>query len=241
MKKIIIVLLCGLLMMTGCERSMLSHTTKKQMNKLVKNAIKESFELYEVIDEEDTEDRITYVYYLENRDIYFRAISEINEVFVDASSFGFTHDKTIYYEVDIASDEDNLSLREEKLEEYGLWEDQSIYDYSVDFYTCIENYDQLTDLTLFLIDMDYIYDFDEDDMGKLERVENHLGLLEDGEWHKTFATIEYAPYGDKKLSYEQLYPYLEEQYVLMIKNYDLYDSTIPDDVYDKYTEEEEER
>ena len=237
MKKCLLFLLCGMLMITGCSREILSHTTKKEMNKLVKNAVKESFELYEVIDEEDTADRITYVYYLEDRDIYFRAISDIDEVFVDGSSFGFTHDKTIYYEVDIASDEDNLSLREEKLEEYGLWEDQSIYDYSVDFYTCIENYDQLSDLTLFLIDMDYIYDFDEEDMGKLERVENHLGLLEDGEWHKTFATIEYAPYGDKKLSYEQLYPYLEEQYVLMIKRNGMLDSTIPDDVYEKYTEE----
>lgn len=237
MKKSLILLLCGALMMTGCSREMLSHTTEKEMEKLVGKAVKESFELYEVIDEVEDEDKITYVYYLPDRDVYFRAVSDIEEIFIDASSFGFHHNEDIYYEVDIVSDEENLSLREEIAKEYGIWDKVHIDDVSARFYTCIENYEQLSDLVDFLIEMDNVYDFDEDDIDYISRVENNLGLLVGDDKYKTFTTIEYAPYGDRKLSYEQLYPYLEEQYVLMVKQYGIIDSTIPDDVYEKYTEE----
>lgn len=239
MKKCLVLLLCGALMMTGCSREMLSHTTEKEMEKMVGKAVKESFELYEVIDEVEDEDKITYVYYLPDRDVYFRAVSDIDEILIDGSSFGFHHNEDIYYEVDIVSDEKNLSLREEIAKEYGVWDEVYTYDNEARFYTCIENYEQLSDMAYFLIEMDNIYDFDEDDIDYISRVENNLGLLVGDDKDKTFTTIEYAPYGDRKLSYEQLYPYLEEQYVLMVKQYGIIDSTIPDDVYEKYTEEDE--
>lgn len=240
MKKVLIILICGMILMVGCSRDMLSHTTEKGMNKLVKRAVRETHVLDEVIDEEDTNDRITYMYLLEDRDIYFRAISSIDDISIDGSVFGYTHSDSIYYEVDIVSDENNLKLRNEKADSYGLYDEACLYKYDAYFITLIESYEQLDEMAEYLIDMDYIYDFDEKNMSKIKRVENHLGYMKYGEWEYTFATIEYAPYGDKKLDYDQLYPYLEKEYVLMVKRNGILDSTIPRDVYDKYEPETDE-
>lgn len=238
MKKCLVLLLCGMLMMTGCSREMLSHTSKKAMERKVKNDITESFELYEIIDEEDTKDTITYVYYLEDKDIYFKAVSMINEVFVDGSSFGFSHSDNIYYEEAIVSDEKNLNLREEKVEEYGIYDKAYIYENDANFTTAVENYEQLDELAEFLIDMDTIYDFQEDkDISNINRVENELGYMEDGEWKYWFGQILYAANDDEDLFYDQIYAYLEKEYVLMVKRNGVNDPTIPDDVYEKYTEE----
>ena len=238
MKKCLVLLLCGMLMVTGCSREILSHTSKRKMEKLVKNDITESFELYEIIDEEDTKDTITYVYYLKDKDIYFEAVSKISEIIVDGSSFGFTHNNYFYYEEAIVLDEKNLNLREEKAEKYGLYDDIYRYEHEVEFSTAVENYEQLDELAEFLIKMDGIYDFQEDaDTNYVERVENHLGYIENGEWEYGFGQIRYAANDDEDLSYDQLYAYLEKEYVLMVKRTGVNDPTIPDEVYEKYTEE----
>ena len=245
MKKCVVVLVSGVLLMSGCSCSMPSHTTENEMNKVVKKTLEEPYEYVECIGGDDYE--YLYLYQLTDRNISFISYSRIEESDIDGEFVTYYHSNEVCYESAIVSDEKNIEIRKKCAEKYGVYDRGNIYtinmnndDYvrEVDFTTSIESFNELGMLTDFIIEMDSVYDFDENNIKNINRVENHIYYIESNEEYP-IATIEYAPYGDKKLSFEQLYPYLEEQYVLMVKQYGIIDSTIPDDVYEKYTEEDE--
>ena len=99
------------------------------------------------------------------------------------------------------------------------------------YVTYIDNYNDLSNLARFYVEVDKLYDFREKNPSEVSHVNS--GLIVTSQYDE-ISGIYYSNTKSDKLYYKSVYKNLEEEYVVHLKTIKVRDTTIPDKVWNKY-------
>lgn len=236
MKKFLkaILILIIMITITGCNsREDVEHLSQKDLIKYVEKNITEEIQFIE----SNTQDVDNYIYTfkLVNRNINFNVEDSIRNhgLNIDASQFYDDYKRTIIFTDYIKSILYNLEQeRLNILNKYNF--EEKYYNYGAHVIT-VNDYTDLSNLSKYIVELDNLYQFNVKDIGKTE-----LGLADFADvisFSKTESAIEgvsYSTNNKTRLKYDKVYNQLEEQYIKELKQFNLTDETIPQNVWNKY-------
>lgn len=236
MKKFLkaILILVFMITITGCNsREDVEHLSQKDLIKLVENNITEETEFIE----SNTQNANNYIYTfkLVDRDINFKVEDSIRNhgLNVDASQFYDDYKRTIIFTDYIKSILDNLEQKRLNiLSKYNF--EEKYYNYGAHVIT-VNDYTDLSNLSKYIVELDNLYQFNIKDVEKIEL--GNADLADVIGFSKTKSSIEGISYSTSKktrLKYDKVYNQLEEQYIKQLKQFNLTDETIPQNVWNKF-------
>ena len=218
--------------LTGCNsREDVKHTSKEKIIKYVNKVIDEPVEYVSQLGvEKDT--TISYIFKLTERNIEFSVESTISAPFIDGSQFG-NYKETIYivYESAIIFNSNYVSEREKIAKKYNIQETLNGNDNYHYYTTTINNYNDLSNLTNYYLELDKLYNFKEREPKKISHIDSGticsdiLGSIEG---------INFSYKKSDELKYNEVYKDIEKRYVGHLKWFNLTDPSVPSNIWDKY-------
>ena len=227
---LLLIIACTLIL-TGCNnREDVKHTSKEKMISYINSVLYEPVEFVNIIGQE-SDTTVTYYFMLTKRNIEFSVKSSITAPSIDGSRFGnYKESLLIDYESAIMFDKRYISARQDIAKKMGIIEtlNGSSYKY---FNETIHDYNDLPNLAKFYIELDKLYSFNEskpqevshDNTGSIKS--KILGSIESINFSYNRAT---------RLQYDNVYNDIEKRYVGHLKWFNLYDPTVPENVWNKY-------
>ena len=172
-KLIICIFLIILFILTGCNsREDVKHISKENAIKYVNKIIDEPVEYVNQLGEEE-DDTISHVFKLIERNIDFFVSSSIRAPSIDGSQFGnYKESLYINYESAIIFNNNYVSQREKLAQKYNIQETLDGTDKYHYYTTTINNYNDLSNLTNFYLELDKLYNFKEKDPQKILHIDS---------------------------------------------------------------------
>lgn len=230
----VILILIVMITITGCNsREDVEHLSQKELIKYVEKNITEEIQFIE-INTQDVENYI-YTFKLVDRDINFKVEDLIinHGMNVDGSQFYDDYKRLIVLKDYIISILNNFEQKRLNiLSKYNF--EEKYYDYGAHVIT-INDYTDLPNLSKYIVELDNLYQFNIKDVEEIELW--NVDLADVISFSKTESSIEGVSYSTNKkarLKYDNVYKELEEQYIKQLKQFNLTDGTIPNNVWNKY-------
>lgn len=235
-KKLFFIFICGIMILgiTGCNsREEVEHLSQKDLIKYVEHNITEKIQFIE----SNTQDVDNYIYTfkLVDRNINF----EVQDLIInqglnlDGSQFYNDYKQSIVLKDYVISILNNLEQeRLTILNKYNFTE--KYYNYGAHVIT-VDDYNDLSNLSRYIVEIDNLYQFNIEDV-ETKNLGN-VNLADVISFSKTESSIEGVSYSTSKkarLKYKKVYKILEEQYITLLKKFNLTDDTIPKDIWNKY-------
>lgn len=237
MKKIIKVILMLIVMITitGCNsREDVEHLSQEELIKYVKNNITEKVEFIE--SNTENTDNYIYTFKLVDRNINFKIKDYIynNGLNIDATQFYDKYERSIIFNDYVLSIVNNLE--EKRLSIKNKYNIEEIYYSKIGSHIItIKDYTDLSNLSKYIVELDNLYQFNIKDIKKTELKDSIL--VDTIRFSKNYSSIESIPYSTSKkarLKYDKVYKQLEERYIQQLKQFNITDNTIPNDIWNKY-------
>lgn len=235
-KKLFFIFICGIVILgiTGCNsREEVEHLSQKDLIKYVEHNITEKTKFIE----SNTQDVDNYIYTfkLVDRNINF----EVQDLIInrglnlDGSQFYNDYKQSIVLKDYVISILNNLEQeRLTILNKYNFTE--KYYNYGAHVIT-VDDYNDLSNLSRYIVEIDNLYQFNIEDVETINL--GNVNLADVISFSKTESSIEGVSYSTSKkarLKYKKVYKILEEQYITLLKKFNLTDDTIPKDIWNKY-------
>ena len=235
-KKLFFIFICGIMILgiTGCNsREEVEHLSQKDLIKYVEHNITEKTQFIE----NNTQDVDNYIYTFK---LVYRNINfEVQDLIInqglnlDGSQFYNDYKQSIVLKDYVISILNNLEQeRLTILNKYNFTE--KYYNYGAHVIT-VDDYNDLSNLSRYIVEIDNLYQFNIEDV-ETKNLGN-VNLADVISFSKTESSIEGVSYSTSKkarLKYKKVYKILEEQYITLLKKFNLTDDTIPKDIWNKY-------
>lgn len=254
-KRVIICMLCiSFLLFASCNsREDVKHSSQDEIINYVADAIGEDISLVGV-EGSETDPMITYTFMIDTRNVTFTASSVISALFIDGSQFGnYGEEIYIKYEEGIAESEQYIAERLKIAEKFSIEEVDNDYGSAV---IEIKNYNDIDRLAQYTVAVDHLYGFKEDEPDSVSHIGigvisfNDIGLNAtisaeteafDNASNSSASTNSCSIDGPllstnekNRLKYEHVYDYIVSAYVTQMKQFNLFDRTIPDHIWNSY-------
>ena len=230
----IFLVLVFMIIITGCNsREDVEHLSQKDLINYVKNNITEEIQFIEK-NTQDT-DKYIYTFKLVDRNINFEVRDYIHNsgLNIDATQFYDDYKRSIIfndYVISILNNSEQQRLN--ILSKYNF--EEIYYDSIGSHIITIKDYEDLANLSKYIVEVDNLYQFNIRDINKIELW--NVDLADVIIFSKTDSSIDGISYSTNKkarLKYDSVYKQLEEQYIRQLKNFNLDDDTIPQSVWNK--------
>lgn len=237
MKKFLKVFLALIVMITitGCNsREDVEHLSQKDLIKYVEKNITEEIQFIE----SNTQDVDNYIYTfkLVDRNINFQIRDYIHNdgLNIDATQFYDDYERSIIFNDYVISILNNLEpKRLTILDKYDF--EEIYYDNIGSHVITIKDYTDLSNLSKYIVELDSLYQFNIKDIEKIELWNVDLAdVISFSKTECSIGGISYSTNKKSRLSYDKVYKQLEEQYINQLKQFNLTDETIPNNVWNKY-------
>lgn len=237
MKKFLKVFLVLIVMITitGCNsREDVEHLSQKDLIKYVEKNITEEIQFIE----SNTHDVDNYIYTfkLVDRNINFQIRDYIHNdgLNIDATQFYDDYEHSIIFNDYVISISNNLEQKRLTiLDKYDF--EEIYYDNIGSHIITIKDYTDLSNLSKYIVELDSLYQFNIKDIEEIELW--NVDLADAISFSKTECSIggvSYSTNNKSRLNYDKVYKQLEEQYINQLKQFNLTDETIPNNVWNKY-------
>lgn len=237
------------MLFTACNsREEVKHIGRDDMVNYVADAVGEDITLVGV-EGSEADSVMTYIFKIDERDVTFTASSVISALFIDGSQFGnYREEIYIGYEEGIAESEYYIAERLKIAEEFSIEEKDNDYSLAV---VGIKNYDDIDRLAQYTVAVDKLYAFNEKEPDSIAHIS--IGVISFNDSGLDAALkAEMEPFSDAnnsndnscsvegpmlstsekhRLKYKDVYGEIVSAYVTQMKQFSLYDSTIPDDIW----------
>lgn len=237
MKKFIkvILMLIVVITITACNsREDVEHLSQKDLIKYVEKNITEEIQFIE----SNTQDVDNYIYTfkLVDRNINFQIRDYIHNsgLNIDATQFYDNYERSIIFNDYVLSILNNLEQRRLSIKNKYNFE-EIYYDNIGSHIITIKDYTDLSNLSKYIVELDNLYQFNIKDIEEIELW--NVDLADVISFSKTQSAIEGISYSTSektRLKCDKVYKQLEEQYVKQLKQFNLTDETIPNDIWNKY-------
>lgn len=237
MRRLIKVFLILIVMITilGCNsREDVEHLSQEDLIKYVENNITEKIEFID--SNTENADKYIYTFKLVDRNINFKIKDYIynNGLNIDATQFYDKYERSIIFNDYILSIVNNLE--EKRLAIKNKYNIEEIYYKNIGSHTItIKDYSDLSNLSKYIVELDKLYQFNIKDIEKIELKDSIL--VDTIRFSKNYSSIESIPYSTSKkarLKYDKVYKQLEGRYINQLKQFNITDKTIPNDIWNKY-------
>lgn len=236
MKKFLkaILILIVMITITGCNsREDVEHLSQKDLIKYVENNITEEIQFIE----SNTQDVDNYIYTFKliDRNINFKVEDSIRNhgLNIDATQFYDDYKRTIIFNDYIKSILDNLEQKRLNiLSKYNF--EEKYYNHGAHVIT-VTDYTDLSNLSKYIVELDNLYKFNIKDVEKIGLGNDDLAdVISFSKTESAIEGISYSTSEKTRLKYDKVYKELEEQYIKQLKQFNLTDETIPNNVWNKY-------
>lgn len=232
--KLLLILLITLTLTACNERNNIEHLSYNDLIEFVTNSIEEDIQFVSV----NTNDKDNYIYTFKlldrNIDFEIRDYIHNDGLNIDNSQIFNNYKRSIIFNDYIISILNDLEQeRLDILKKYGF---QEIYYDSIGKHIItINDYDDLLNLSNYIAKLDNLYKFNIKENEKIEFW--NVDLIDVIDFSNVNCSIEGISYSTKenaRLSSDKVYKKLEEQYVKKLKELNLKDNKIPEELFDKY-------
>lgn len=237
MKKFIkvILMLIVVITITACNsREDVEHLSQKDLIKYVEKNITEEIQFIE----SNTQDVDNYIYTfkLVDRNINFEIIDSIdnNGLYIDGTQFYDNYERSIIFNDYVFSILKNLEQRRLSIKNKYNFEEIYFDNFGSHIIT-IKDYTDLSNLSKYIVELDNLYQFNIKDIEEIGlRNDDLADVISFSKTQSAIEGISYSTSEKTRLKCDKVYKQLEEQYIKQLKQFNLTDETIPNDVWNKY-------
>ena len=229
---LILTVVFAFLALAACNsREDVKHISQNKMVKYVQSAIDEDISLISVEGTEQ-DNKVTYTFNLDNRDITFTATSCIGAMFIDGSQFGnFNEDIYIEYEEGIA--DSYLTKSSEIAQKYDI---DDVHSEVVSPTIHVTNYEDIEKVAKFVIELDELYAFKENKTNRIEHI--RVGTVAFSDPGNSIEGPMFSTNDRDRLKYSDVYNEILDEYTKQLKKFSAWDDTIPDKIWSEHQENE---